>query len=169
MTDANKKRIVRVKGNEYVQEAIYSWDPETKRGKTIVTKHLGPLKNFSKKEVKEIKRRIEINKSKKETKRKGNTEKTIDGVGKEYPPLTPSEETIEQVYKIINEANVFQSRNEVYQKHMDEYPTQKENEELKKNVGFALTILERNGQIKKIGKGGKKDPYRYGHNSLSYN
>jgi hypothetical protein len=130
---------------------------------------LGPLKNFSKKEVKEIKRKIEINKSKKETKRKGNTEKTIDGVGKEYPPLTPSEETIEQVYKIINEANVFQSRNEVYQKHMDEYPTQKENEELKKNVGFALTILERNGQIKKIGKGGKKDPYRYGHNSLSYN
>lgn len=162
-----KYRIIKIKSREYVQEVKYVWDPDMKKGRTIVVKHIGPTDKLSKKKVNAIKKKMNMRESQKKlegTEAGGNT--LGSGLEKieqtSYPPLTPSEWVLGEVLEIINETPSFLSRTEVYEKFSNKEPSLEEKSELKTQVGFALTILEFESKIKRIGEGRKGSPYKYG-------
>jgi hypothetical protein len=159
-------RIIKTKGKEYAQEVIYKWDSEKKVGKTIVTRHIGPISQLSPNQIKSIQSKLTSKRGKNRYGNDAQKTKSVKSNRKEsekisYPSLTPSEEIVKQTFEIIKGSNINLSRNEVYNILVEKNIELAENQELKKNVGFALTILDREGKINKTGKGRKGDPYRY--------
>lgn len=161
-------RVIKTKNKEYAQEVIYKWDSEKKIGRTIVTKHLGPISRMNPNQINSIQSNLKNKKDKNLYRNKTQKARSINSNEKQneknsYPSLTPSEMTLNQIYEIIIGSDLYLSRKEVYNILVEKNQQLAENQELKKNVGFALTILEREGKIKRTGKGRKGDPYTYHH------
>ena len=161
-------RIVKIRGREYAQEVKYRWDPVKKVGKTIVLRHLGPLKplnperyvqdklNISSANNKIIKIRKNVNPSIEKQRKSAEQNKT------DLPPLTPPSDLIAIVLKSVKDSDKRLSRKEVYNLLLQSGQIKPDDDQtLRTQIGFALTILERDGIISKTGKGKIRNPYLY--------
>ena len=147
-------RIVKIRGREYAQEVKYIWDPIKKVGKTIVLRHIGPVKplnpqryiptkiitTHTTKRVKKMREKnVQFHVNKKLHIRKNKTE---------LLPLTPPPDLLAQVLKLVKDSNRNLSRKEVYDLFLLIYKRNPDDPQtLKMRIGFALTILEREGKI----------------------
>ncbi len=158
-------RIVKVRGRKYAQEVEYRWDPVKKVGKTIVLKHLGPLKPLNPERYINANLNISTSKYRKRERRKNNPpiKKNIEELNKSYlPPLTPPSDIIATVLKSVRESEELLSRKDLY--NLISHNIQRRAEDpltLKMHIGFALTILYREGKLSRTGKGNPGDPYLY--------
>ena len=153
-------RIVKIRGREYDQEVEYLWDPVKKVGKTKVLRHLGPLKPLNPERYVLVKLNISAANTrvkkiwKKGNQSIGNQKNSAEQNKTDLPPLTPPPDLIVKVLNSVKASDKRLSGNEAYnllsqssQIKPDEPQT------LKTHIGFALTILEREGKISRTGKG----------------
>ncbi len=161
-------RIIKVKGKKYAQKVEYQWDPIKKAGKTIVLKHIGPVKPLNPERYKQVKFNISSSTkivTKKRKKVNQSIEEEIIPVKKtkdEWPPLTPPTDIITEVLKLVSNSDKKLNRNEVFDLFLQmSQRTPDDPKTLKTNIGFALTILEREGKLSRVGMGGRRDPYHY--------
>ena len=161
-------RIVKIKGREYAQEVEYRWDPVKKVGKTIVLRHIGPVKPLNPERYVQVRFSIPTTNTKVKKIRKGDTQsienrkKSIVQNKTELPPLTPPSDLIARVLKSVKDSNKRLSRKEVCDLLSQSSQTKPDNPQtLRVHIGFALTILEREGKISRAGKGKIGDPYLY--------
>ena len=159
-------RIVKIRGREYAQEVEYRWDPVKKVGKTKVLRHLGPLKPLNPERY----TRVELNISTSNDKIKKIRKKINPSIEKksgernkiDLPPLTPPSDLIHIVLKSVRDSDERLSRKEVYNLLSQNSQTKPDDPQtLRMHIGFALTILEREGKISRTGKGKIGDPYLY--------
>lgn len=161
-------RIVKIRGREYAQEVEYQWDPVKKVGKTIVLRHLGPLKPLNPERYVQVKSNIstandKIKKIRKKVnpsieKQRKSAEQNKTGL----PPLTPPSDLIAIVLKSVKDSDKRLSRKEVYNLLSQSSQIKPDDPEtIRMHIGFALTILEREGKISRTGKGKIGDPYLY--------
>ncbi|MCL6003449.1 MAG: hypothetical protein M1556_07405 [Candidatus Thermoplasmatota archaeon] len=72
----------------------------------------------------------------------------------ELPPLTPPSEVVERVKTIIKNAEQPMGRLEVCHEYTRLYVVEVgDNKNLKTHIGFAVTILDRKEEIRKVGEG----------------
>ena len=161
-------RIVKIKGREYAQEVEYRWDPVKKVGKTIVLRHIGPVKPLNPEKYVQVRFNISTANTKVKKIRKRDTQsiekqkKSIEQNKTELPPLTPPSDLIARVLKSVKDSDKRLSRKEVYNLLSQSSQTKPDDPQtLRKHIGFALTILEREGKISRTGKGKNGDPYLY--------
>ena len=161
-------RIVKIRGRAYAQEVEYRWDFVKKVGKTIVLRHLGPLKPLNPERYIRVKLNISTTNDKiKKTRKKVNTsiekqKKSAELNKADLPPLTPPSDLIAIVLKSIKDSNKRLSRKEVYNLLSQSRQMKPDDPQtLRIHIGFALTILEREGKISRTGKGKIRDPYLY--------
>ena len=153
-------RIIKVKGRKYAQEVEYRWDPLKKVGRTIVLRHIGPLNREDTKN-----KFLCINSKNKKIGKTVNQKKPLIEKQVELVPLTPPSDLITEVLRLIEDSDEANGRKEVYNLYLQTYQKSPNNPQaLKKQIGFSLTILERNGKISRSGKGGLHDPYKYSSN-----
>ncbi len=169
--EEKKYRIIKSGGRQYVQEVKYRWDADKKIGRTKVIKHMGPLKqltlnNYTIPQLKSIRGVLSRRKKKKgnRTRKEIPMKKSVESndLSAELPPLTPPSEVVDGVKNIIKNAERPMSRLEVYHEYKKLYPGEVlDSMNLKTQIGFALTILDRKGKISKAGKGIRGDPFQY--------
>ena len=174
-----KIRIIRSKGRFYVQKVVYKWDSTKKRGITIVLEHLGPLEpltsdRYSREDLKDIRlilrkqNQMQSTKTKQVALEEKQTGKLKEQRQTVFPPLTPPDEIIDSVMKIILNSTKAMSRDDTFKTFSSlQVKMVSDKDAIKKQIGFALTILERKGLVKRLGTGKRGDPYSYfiGNNS----
>ena len=167
--NATSFRIIKSKGKEYVQEVKYRWDPISKTGRTEVLRHLGPLKplnldNYTTYELQSLKKivsRRKVGDTRNSEKIRKKAKRT-DAPHNSFPSLTPPNELINRVNRLVVNAEEPLSRTEVYLQYKFQYPNEINDEKTTRtHVGFALTNLERSGEIDRIGNGIRGEPYKY--------
>ena len=161
-------RIVKIRGREYAQEVEYRWDPVKKVGKTMVLRHLGPLKPLNPERYVQVKLNISTANDKiKKMRKKVNPsiekqKKSAEQIKTDLPPLTPPSDLIAIVLKSVKDSDKRLSRKEVYNLLSQSSQIKPDDPQtLRMHIGFALTILEREGKISRTGKGKIGDPYLY--------
>lgn len=163
----NRLRIIKSKGREYVQEVNYKWDPISRRGRTEVVRHLGPLlplttDNYTEDELHKLKKITARKRKNTHVKTaKGELDKTNHADNRKMD-LTPPEVLIKAVLRILQEEEKALTRNEAFDEYVTRYRVPVDDLNIvKTQVGFSLTILDREGKIRKSGGGFKGNPYRY--------
>ncbi|MHB8396303.1 MAG: hypothetical protein ACYDAZ_03755 [Thermoplasmataceae archaeon] len=162
-------RIVKIKGREYAQEVEYRWDPVEKVGRTVVLRHIGPVRplnpeRYTKVEYISPPTRARVRRTRKEDNRtvKSGVRESTKQKKLEFLPLTPPPKLISKVLTLVRDSDKSLNRKDVYNLLLKESRKKPvDPETLRKQIGFALTILEREGKISRTGKGVIGAPYLY--------
>ena len=161
-------RVVRSRGRIYIQEVLYYWDKELKKGVTKVIRHIGPAdpKNHNRYAIAEIsaaRQRLYKERNERlslEAKRKSN--QMTKKVKSKYYPLNPSEGMRRKVLEIVEREMYGVTRNNVVNKFEKEVDNQDVDEKsLPTIIGITLTALYREKAVGRSGKGIRGDPFVY--------
>lgn len=128
--------------------------------------HLGPLKPLNPEKYFQFELNIPPSKDKiKKLRKKINAsiKKKSEELDKtDLPPLTPPSDLIAIILRSVRDSDERLSRKGVYNILLPSSQTKPGDlRTLRMHIGFALTILERDGKLSKTGKGKIGDPYLY--------